>query len=375
MIATTAQQDQADDRQPGGELAVDHVVAVDRLGEQPRQRALGALAVDRIEGEGEAEQRRDDRRRTSRRAGSWISSEPSGEQGQEDRRRRRSPAAPRRGSGRRRSRAGSPRPGRGRCSRTMNRTLSRWSPNSLAAMTRQPARGTRGLRGRRASRRRRPRPEPSRRSVGPPALPRSGRSTSVSPRRARAGRPLDRASGRCRRATARSAGAPSGGGPCSTAAHQDVLADAALERRRAGRGPATSPSPVARRARPTRPMRAPRSVVPARSTSAGVGSSSPTSMIAVPSPNWAASSSTVPSPISRPAAKIPIRSQTDWTWVSRWLESRIARPRSWTSRRSSSRISTTPIGSIDVVGSSRISRSGDLTSASAMPSRWRMPRE
>ena len=33
--------------------------------------------------------------------------------------------------------------------------------------------------------------------------------------------------------------------------------------------------------------------------------------------------------------------------VSRWLESRIARPRSWTSRRSRSRISTTPSGSID----------------------------
>ena len=96
-------------------------------------------------------------------------------------------------------------------------------------------------------------------------------------------------------------------------------------------------------------------------------------MIAVPSPNWAASSSTVPTPISRPAAKIPIRSQTDWTWVSRWLDSRIARPRSSTSRRRSSRISTTPSGSIEVVGSSRISRSGDLTSASAMPSRWRMP--
>ena len=53
----------------------------------------------------------------------------------------------------------------------------------------------------------------------------------------------------------------------------------------------------------------------------------------------------------------------------------IARPRSSTSRRRRSRISTTPSGSIDVVGSSRMSRSGDLTSASAMPSRWRMPRE
>ena len=79
--------------------------------------------------------------------------------------------------------------------------------------------------------------------------------------------------------------------------------------------------------------------------------------------------------MSRPLAKMPIRSQTVWTWLRRWLDSMIARPRSSTSRRSRSRISTTPIGSIDVVGSSRMSRSGDLTRASAMPSRWRMPRE
>ena len=45
---------------PGRELAVDDVVAVDRLGEEARQRALGPLAVDRVEGEGEPEQRRDD---------------------------------------------------------------------------------------------------------------------------------------------------------------------------------------------------------------------------------------------------------------------------------------------------------------------------
>ena len=51
---------QPDDRHARRELAVDDVVAMDRLGQQPRQRALGALAVDRIEGEGQTEQRGDD---------------------------------------------------------------------------------------------------------------------------------------------------------------------------------------------------------------------------------------------------------------------------------------------------------------------------
>ena len=49
-------------------------------------------------------------------------------------------------------------------------------------------------------------------------------------------------------------------------------------------------------------------------------------MTAVPSPNVRASSSTVPMPTRRPDAKMPIRSQTDWTWVRRWLDSRIAMP-------------------------------------------------
>ena len=83
----------------------------------------------------------------------------------------------------------------------------------------------------------------------------------------------------------------------------------------------------------------------------------------------------VPCPISRPAAKIPIRSQTCWTWFRRWLDRRIAICRSRTSDRSRSRISVTPRGSIAVVGSSRIRTSGSLISASAMPSRWSMPRE
>mgnify|MGYP006179152067 CR=1 FL=1 len=36
--------------------------------------------------------------------------------------------------------------------------------------------------------------------------------------------------------------------------------------------------------------------------------------------------------INRPEAKIPIRSHTLCTWLSRWLESRMAMPRSRTSR-------------------------------------------
>ncbi len=54
----TDTQDDPDDRHPGRELAVDDVIAVDRLGEQSRQRPLGSLAVDGVEGEGDPEQRR-----------------------------------------------------------------------------------------------------------------------------------------------------------------------------------------------------------------------------------------------------------------------------------------------------------------------------
>ena len=45
---------------PADELAVDDLVAVDRLGDQAGQRALGALAVDRVEAEGDPEQRAED---------------------------------------------------------------------------------------------------------------------------------------------------------------------------------------------------------------------------------------------------------------------------------------------------------------------------
>ena len=46
-----------DDAEPGDELPVDDVVAVDRLGQQTGQRPAGSFAVDGIEAEGDADQR------------------------------------------------------------------------------------------------------------------------------------------------------------------------------------------------------------------------------------------------------------------------------------------------------------------------------
>ena len=53
--------DHRDDGETGRELAVDDVVAVDRLRQEPRQRAVRPLAVDRVERERETEQRPDER--------------------------------------------------------------------------------------------------------------------------------------------------------------------------------------------------------------------------------------------------------------------------------------------------------------------------
>ena len=68
------------------ELAVDHVIAVDGLGQEPRQRALGSLAVDGVEGEREAEQRRHDPDERVD-AQDRMSCGPNREQREEDRRR------------------------------------------------------------------------------------------------------------------------------------------------------------------------------------------------------------------------------------------------------------------------------------------------
>ena len=56
-MAVTAMKITRDGGQPGDELAVDHVVAVDGLGQQARQRPLRPLAVDGVEAEGDAQQR------------------------------------------------------------------------------------------------------------------------------------------------------------------------------------------------------------------------------------------------------------------------------------------------------------------------------
>ena len=61
MTASAHDQRDGDDRQAGRELAVDDVVAMDRLREQAREGALVALAVDGVEREPDAEQRRGDR--------------------------------------------------------------------------------------------------------------------------------------------------------------------------------------------------------------------------------------------------------------------------------------------------------------------------
>ena len=59
ISATTATRTSPIDGHARRELAVDDVVAIDRLGEQARQRPLGSFAVDRVEGKGQTEQRRD----------------------------------------------------------------------------------------------------------------------------------------------------------------------------------------------------------------------------------------------------------------------------------------------------------------------------
>src|SRR4029079_1627044 len=54
-------EDQADDREASDELAVDHVIAIDGLGQQSGQCRLRPLAVDRVETEGNAQKRDQER--------------------------------------------------------------------------------------------------------------------------------------------------------------------------------------------------------------------------------------------------------------------------------------------------------------------------
>ena len=223
-------------------------------------------------------------------------------------------------------------------SSTMNRTASRWSPNSLAATIRQPARQAPGAdrsrpRSRsRASVGRRARRDRWRghagRSVSPALAAPRPIAVSAVPRRSRA--PCDR----CPRATARPAGATSAAGRCSSGGARGspertlASSEAGRDRQAPRVGPAARAGVTA--ATPGRPPRTPLRPLP---VGAVASRSRPTS-IAAPSVAEQAgrAGSSSPRPTIRPEAKMPIRSQTDWTWLSRWLESRIASPRSWTRR-------------------------------------------
>ena len=91
--ATTATSTSPITAMPGGELAVDDIVAIDRLGEQARQGALGSLAVDRVEGKGQTEQRRHQADEDVDPQDADIG-RADGEQEQEDSLARRPPGAP-----------------------------------------------------------------------------------------------------------------------------------------------------------------------------------------------------------------------------------------------------------------------------------------
>ena len=66
-----------------------------------------------------------------------------------------------------------------------------------------------------------------------------------------------------------------------------------------------------------------------------------------------------PDATSLPPTKMPTPSHTCWTWCSRWLDEQTRRRRHASSRMSS-RISSTPAGSMAVVGSSRMMIDGRL---------------
>ncbi len=67
---------QADDRQPGYELAVDDVVAMDRLGDQPGQSAPRPLTADRVERVSDPEHREQERHDLDERERDRVGSAP-----------------------------------------------------------------------------------------------------------------------------------------------------------------------------------------------------------------------------------------------------------------------------------------------------------
>ena len=78
-------EDQPDDEQPGRELPVDHVVPVDGLGQQARQRSQGPFSIDGIEAEGDPDERQHEADEAEE--GEWELVAGDGEEPQEQRRR------------------------------------------------------------------------------------------------------------------------------------------------------------------------------------------------------------------------------------------------------------------------------------------------
>ena len=89
---------------------------------------------------------------------------------------------------------------------------------------------------------------------------------------------------------------------------------------------------------------------------------------------WPSSSASVPDAATRPRSRMTTRSQTRSTSPIRWEFNSTATPRD-RSASTMSRTSTRPSGSSALVGSSRTTRSGPVTSATASPRRCCMPLE
>ena len=88
----------------------------------------------------------------------------------------------------------------------------------------------------------------------------------------------------------------------------------------------------------------------------------------------AISSATLVLAMTLPRPTITRCSAVSWSSLIRWLETSTARP-SAASEARKRRIQTMPSGSMPLNGSSSISTGGSPSSAAAMPSRCRMPRE
>ena len=307
-----------------GELAVDDVVAVDRLGEQPRQRALAALAVDAVEPERDADQRHEQRGEGDRghaadalRADDEQREEQGGRAGQLRRR-----VADVGGDEVHRHDRGD-----------RDDDEQDEEPDAaevvgeLLGRDRPPAAGRRPLGA--AGRARRLRRLAGLSGCGhrwPPG--RSGDTARAGPSRVAAG---GRWTGPRRRGPRRAAAATS---DCAVTIRSRSLRGSGSTVCTPGTARATG------------------------SIAAGSPSIATSSSIRWSVPR--ASSSSGPAATSLPSEKNPTRSHRDWTWPRMCDESRTVRLRSFTSRRSSASSSSTPDGSMAIVGSSRIRTVGLL---------------